>query len=85
MFTLSSAAFDKDPVSGSLSASKTARLPNDRIIGPSSIKGVRSPLSIAHHIVVEFDVIDEGGQRKLITLRESVKIASVSIYMLGFY
>lgn len=78
IFTLTDSAFERDAVSGALSASKAARLPNDRIIGPSSIKGVRSPLTIAHHIVMEFDVIDETGQRKLIIIREAVKVASVS-------
>lgn len=67
-------------MSGALSASTSARLPNDRTIGPSSIKHVRTPLTIAHHLLVEFDVLDETGHRKIITVREPVDIASVRIH-----
>lgn len=85
IFTLTTSTFERDALSGAMSASKAARLPNDRIIGPSSIKGVRSPLTIAHHIVIEFDVIDGTGVRKLVILREAVKVASVSRLIPYFY
>lgn len=78
MFTLNGTSFEKDTVSGALSTSTSARLPNDRIIGPSSIKHVRTPLAIIHHLLVEFDVIDENGHRKVVTIREPVQIASVN-------
>lgn len=79
MFTMDGATLERDAVSGALSASTSARLPNDRTIGPSSIKHVRTPLTIAHHLLVEFDVLDEAGHRKIITVREPVDIASVRI------
>ncbi|KAK9896978.1 hypothetical protein P389DRAFT_168692 [Cystobasidium minutum MCA 4210] len=76
MFALDGASLEKDSVSGALSASTSARLPNDRIIGPSSVKHVRTPLAITHHLLVEFDIVDETGHRKIITIREPVDIAS---------
>lgn len=60
-----------------LSASTTYRLPDDRNIGPSTAKGTRSPGRSRHALIFEFDVLDEFGKRKIITIREPVEIASV--------
>jgi hypothetical protein len=61
-----------------LSGATTYRLPDDRNIGPSTPKGVRSPAKSNHALVFEFHVLAEGAHQKIITIREKVEIASVS-------
>lgn len=68
--------------SARVSASTTYRLPDDRNIGPSTIKGTRSPGRSSHALIFEFDVLDGDGKRKIITIREPVQIASVSAFTL---
>lgn len=62
-----------------LSASTAYRLADDRKIGPSTGKGTKSPARASYALVFEFDVLDENGKRKIITIREPVEIASVRL------
>lgn len=84
LFTLESSDFESETNlianegSARLSASTTYRLPDDRNIGPSTAKGTKSPGRSSHALIFEFDVLDENGKRKIITIREPVEIASVS-------
>lgn len=78
LFTLGPASFERDPVTGSLSASASGRLPNDRIIGPTTLKHTRTPLKAFHHLIFEFEVLDETKHKKKITVKHPVQIASVN-------
>lgn len=61
-----------------LSASTTYRLPDDRNIGTSTLKGTKAPAFHKYALLFEFDVLDGDGKRKIITIKEPVEIASVS-------
>lgn len=61
-----------------MSASIAYRLPDDRNIGASTLKGTTSPAKSKHALLFEFEVLDGSGKRKIIKIREPVEIASVS-------
>ena len=61
-----------------LSASTSARLPNDRETMPSSLKHTLSPLWVSHSLIIEFEVRESPTRKHTIKLTEPITLASVS-------
>jgi hypothetical protein len=71
----------KDGQTYALSASISARLPNDRETMPSTLKYTVSPLRISHSLVIEFEVRESDARKHVIKLSEPITLASVGDYI----
>jgi hypothetical protein len=69
---------NQETESGSISIVQTVRMPDDRYLAPTTLKHTMTPNNISHQIVLEFEVVDKEGLKKVISVRESVTLASVS-------
>lgn len=69
---------ETNPNSVTFTSSVSVRLPSHSGLAASTLKHARSPVQHSHIMVFEFHLFEREGERKVVSIKQPVTIASVS-------